>query len=56
MNKDKKTVDAVPSEEIAGNTVQADAKPQYEPPRIVVYDESTLRDVVGPAAACASWL
>jgi len=30
-------------------------KPPYEPPRIIVYDESALADIVGPAVACARW-
>lgn len=31
------------------------AKPQYEPPRVVAYDESDLLDMIGPAVACARW-
>ena len=33
----------------------ATPKPQYEPPEIIVYDESALADIVGPAVACARW-
>jgi len=29
--------------------------PAYEPPRIVVYDETALLNLIGPAVACASW-
>jgi hypothetical protein len=34
---------------------EAPPKPQYEPPQIIVYDESALADIVGPAVACARW-
>ena len=32
-----------------------EAKTRYEPPRVVVYDESDLLDMIGPALACARW-
>lgn len=35
--------------------VQASPRPPYEPPQIIVYDESALADIVGPAVACARW-
>jgi hypothetical protein len=31
------------------------AKPAYEPPRIVAYDQDDLMDRIGPAVACARW-
>jgi len=31
------------------------ARPPYEPPRIVAYDETALMNLIGPAVACASW-
>ena len=30
-------------------------RPAYEPPRIVVYDETALLSLIGPAVACARW-
>ncbi len=30
-------------------------RPPYEPPRIVVYDENSLSELIGPAVACARW-
>jgi len=31
------------------------AKPVYEPPRIVAYDQDELLNRIGPAVACARW-
>jgi hypothetical protein len=30
-------------------------RPPYEPPRIVVHDEDSLAELIGPAVACARW-
>lgn len=35
--------------------VEAVCRPQYEPPRVIVYDEDALAEIVGPAVACARW-
>jgi hypothetical protein len=32
-----------------------EAKPRYDPPRVVAYAESDLLDMIGPAVACARW-
>jgi len=43
-----------PDPPLASEEPRPERRP-YEPPRIVVYDEDSLSELIGPAVACARW-